>query len=1021
MYYTYSLCRLYGTHSSYIDVPRINFAGLYRADIPTINNQYSSFGYAAGYTDNKLELGWNTLGGGGLSLINCTVRSVTYRNGTTSFTDPIVGNKVVMNPGSPQPKIADLDPVGLSFYAILYGMTLAVLGEDNITPILMGSAPPFVLEQDEWLDGLCITYSSPAAHSAAILEDVSLSRDGSKILQEMGQSRQRKLTLSVGLTLHNHCPLGPDGELIACENTGQLLGSIGVIQSNADPASFSSFAGDRIMTFNGVEQLEIERETNICSPTLNIMETFQMNKAPFSIDETNKAVRVIFSNAFSKDVDNVTLQDYGSTLSLAVLHENDGCVDVLANGDIPYRQPGWLESSAGMFDAALTDNELQALYNNSLVVVRLVPPGENKSVTEYPPCTNSGGMNPRYQLMIRESPYYARPRGVYAYRLEAGDTVTASLYLTYFGRPSPNTAVIMRQSSPKLGTPYSDGIELLQSEGTTNDEGVVYYTFTAKSYKRLTHCGFDKMLYNFVYRAKEEDNSSCFDEHILMPYTRCINSIGFKLFRDDSEKFRPPYSWKEHVGPIFKQYDILFPVMRSILNLSNFTDVTQPRNIRLLRYAMSLDFNHASYMPVTRDLSPTKRSAILEWLEDPLYETPISILSSDVIALCNTPIFFHTVNGDTATCPSATFALHPHFAECAHFDYHSANLAEWQQDALDGKCTLPGLRRQLQQAIELEFGTIPLYLTALFSIKDGYNQEVYNIIRTVVLQEMLHLAQAANLLISIGGCPQIDGKKYVPTYPLVGLPGNVLPNLNITLQRASREHIYEVFMTLEHPHHFTMANSTTHSSIGDFYDHLLDCMVQLESNRRSRRRSIFGKDKVPQMNWPWEENDYGTLHIVRNLDDARAAIATIRDQGEGSTPVDPTYSDSGELAHFFLFEQIVCGRRLIYDPPFNRHSFHGAPVEFDPDGVWPVRNNPSQEGLTPNTIAYTTALAFHKEYRSLLKQLQEVFDGNATLINTVNSMETLIVFGKRASSVKLDPDACDSETVGPVWDYGWNC
>ncbi len=33
----------------------------------------------------------------------------------------------------------------------------------------------------------------------------------------------------------------------------------------------------------------------------------------------------------------------------------------------------------------------------------------------------------------------------------------------------------------------------------------------------------------------------------------------------------------------------------------------------------------------------------------------------------------------------------------------------------------------------MEFSTIPPYLTALYSIKDGYNQEAYEIIRSVVI------------------------------------------------------------------------------------------------------------------------------------------------------------------------------------------------------------------------------------------------------------------------------------------------
>ena len=127
-------------------------------------------------------------------------------------------------------------------------------------------------------------------------------------------------------------------------------------------------------------------------------------------------------------------------------------------------------------------------------------------------------------------------------------------------------------------------------------------------------------------------------------------------------------------------------------------------------------------------------------------------------------------------------------------------LAQWQRDAIHGNCSIDSLWEQVQQAVELELATIPLYLTSLYSIIDGCNQEAYEIIRSVLMQEMLHLVQAANILIALGQTPLIDSNKTAPAYPRVGLPGNVLPRLNVTLKKASREHIREVFMGIEYPH-----------------------------------------------------------------------------------------------------------------------------------------------------------------------------------------------------------------------------
>ena len=65
-------------------------------------------------------------------------------------------------------------------------------------------------------------------------------------------------------------------------------------------------------------------------------------------------------------------------------------------------------------------------------------------------------------------------------------------------------------------------------------------------------------------------------------------------------------------------------------------------------------------------------------------------------------------------------------------------------------CTLDNLKDQLQIATELEFITLSLYLTDLYTIVHDCNVEAYELIRTIVMQEMLNYAQVVNILISIG-------------------------------------------------------------------------------------------------------------------------------------------------------------------------------------------------------------------------------------------------------------------------------
>src|SRR5207302_7433806 len=107
------------------------------------------------------------------------------------------------------------------------------------------------------------------------------------------------------------------------------------------------------------------------------------------------------------------------------------------------------------------------------------------------------------------------------------------------------------------------------------------------------------------------------------------------------------------------------------------------------------------------------------------------------------------------------------------------------------------LRRWLQEAIELEHATIPPYLTALYSIKPGYNQVVADILRSVVVQEMLHLTIAANVLNALGGAPVLDRPGFIPTYP--GPLPMVHGDFTVGLEKLSRRLVRSTFLTIEEP------------------------------------------------------------------------------------------------------------------------------------------------------------------------------------------------------------------------------
>lgn len=250
-------------------------------------------------------------------------------------------------------------------------------------------------------------------------------------------------------------------------------------------------------------------------------------------------------------------------------------------------------------------------------------------------------------------------------------------------------------------------------------------------------------------------------------------------------------------------------------------------------------------------------------------------------------------------------------------------------------CNRANVIEQLQTAVSLEWATLPPYLTSLYSIVEGCNTEIYGIIRSIIIQEMLHFTQSANILIAMGEDPLIDSPDVTPSYP-TQLPGGVLPKLVVSLEKLSLEHIHRVFMGIEVPQKTGVAGDidTDLHTIGVFYQEISDCIKELGDD-------IFDPSNVDQqMKWPWYPTDQvGKVIPIIDAKSARDAIEMIRAQGEGEGLLDPSDIGNYTLSHFFKFEEIVCQKHLV-EVSEDAYAYTGADIPFRSDGVWPMRSNP---------------------------------------------------------------------------------
>ena len=109
---------------------------------------------------------------------------------------------------------------------------------------------------------------------------------------------------------------------------------------------------------------------------------------------------------------------------------------------------------------------------------------------------------------------------------------------------------------------------------------------------------------------------------------------------------------------------------------------------------------------------------------------------------------------------------------------------------------LAWLKRALQAAVQLEFATIPPYLSAYWSIKD-LDGDIASTILGIALDEMRHMGLVCNLLAGLGEQPKIAQPDVVPSYPGY-LPGGVHPDLIVALRGLSRE-TASTFTSIELP------------------------------------------------------------------------------------------------------------------------------------------------------------------------------------------------------------------------------
>ena len=563
---------------SYLHPVRLHFAGRFRADVSTVNNDgghYSLDDFRPEFQmpreGSALNGWWQPQGTGAWRLVNCSVRRACRADGviaTDPLTDRAVGLAVADAGDRPSAKLVDLDTEqqgastiwGLAVRLVDPASGIALLSSEfEVTPFF---DLHFKRIPQGGGDEAASAYFQSTLHDI-VWGDIS----ASPALQSLAEVSEAG-RLSIKFMTESYKMTGID------RSYGRLVGSIGPY-FEGEPCRF--VVGRHLKPAD-----ESPLEHVVCR-----------------VDEQHRKVFVDLGNALPVASAGGDFADIG-TLSL-VLATAEGERDL---GTVDYHDAGY-ESTAGIFELpagrALTDQELASLPSSPL---RL------KLQTE--------GATARDAAVESVDGIYIRP-DQFVYWLDPNQTADIELLATRFGRPLANALVdaevdfLRPPDDPGRPPPLPDHATSLM----TDANGRAALTLTARDPGKARPT-IDGFLYVALCGVRDAvDTPVEFDN---------ANLVSILIFTGGSVPAE--VTWND-VEPILQQYANLYPrphgpdpyvpfaqrpPLHPVVDLGDYASVAAFH--RHLKRTLSLPVEHPNYMPVTRDLSGFKRAMLLKWLDD---------------------------------------------------------------------------------------------------------------------------------------------------------------------------------------------------------------------------------------------------------------------------------------------------------------------------------------------------------------------------------------------------------------------
>jgi hypothetical protein len=285
------------------------------------------------------------------------------------------------------------------------------------------------------------------------------------------------------------------------------------------------------------------------------------------------------------------------------------------------------------------------------------------------------------------------------------------------------------------------------------------------------------------------------------------------------------------------------------------------------------------------------------------------------------------------------------------------------------------------------------------------------------MEEMLHMALAANVLNETGHTAPLPFDRFAAPYPKC-LPHSD-DSFEVSLLPFSDDAL-DTFLRIEkpaprggkgQPHHY--------HTIGQFYKAIEDMIVQA-CEERGEDRVFYGERSRQITPDRWYYGGGGDLIEVYDRATALDALREITEQGEGTdaTILDSDrvrFEDEDEIAHYFRFEVLLVGRRYrALDTPESGPT--GTEIPIDWDAVAPMRPNPRAEHYAGHPAIHAQMLKFNGIYTRLLQTIGRAFGGKPDALR--DAVAIMYELRYQAEALMRIPSPLQAgRTVGPSFEW----